>query len=372
MTVADKLARSGPRRLLALDGGGVRGLITIEVLAEMERLLREESGAGDEFVLADYFDYVAGTSTGAVIATCLSVGMSVGQIRDFYVENAADMFDKARLLDRFRFKYEDDRLAARLQRELGEETTLGSDRLRTLLLIVMRNATTDSPWPLSNNPGAHYNLPERQFRNLDIPLWQLVRASTAAPTFFPPEVIDIGGGKSFVFVDGGVTMFNNPAFQLFLMATLEPYNLRWATGEEQMLLVSIGTGTNPRANENLQPGEMNMLYNAGSIPAALMGAALSEQDLLCRVFGRRLVGDLLDREAGDLAITKGPVEPRLFTYLPYNGELSREGLDLLGLPGIDPDDVQRLDSIEHVAVLQQVGRAVAARVAREHFEGFPV
>ena len=81
----------------------------------MERVLREESGAGDEFVLADYFDYIAGTSTGAVIATCLSVGMSVDQIRDFYVENAADMFDKARLLDRFRFKYEDDRLAARLQ-----------------------------------------------------------------------------------------------------------------------------------------------------------------------------------------------------------------------------------------------------------------
>ncbi len=66
-------------------------------------------------------------------------------------------------------------------------------------------------------------------------------------------MIDIGGGKSFVFVDGGVTMFNNPAFQLFLMATLEPYRLGWATGEEQMLLVSIGTGTNPRANETCQP-----------------------------------------------------------------------------------------------------------------------
>jgi len=371
MTVTEKLAKPGPRKLLALDGGGIRGLITIEVLAELERVLREESGAGEQFVLAEYFDYIAGTSTGAVIATCLSIGMPVGQVRDFYVENAADMFDKARLLDRFRFKYEDDRLAARLQRELGDETTLGSDRLQTLLLIVMRNATTDSPWPLSNNPGAVYKRPDRKFRNLDIPLWQLVRASTAAPTFFPPEVIDIGGGKSFVFVDGGVTMFNNPAFQLFLMATHAAYNVGWPTGEEQMLLVSIGTGTNPRANVDLQPGEMNLMYNASSIPAALMGAALNEQDLLCRVFGRRLVGDLLDREVGDLALTRGPVEPRLFTYLRYNAELSREGLDVLGLPNIDPDDVQRLDSIEHVAELQQVGRAVAARVKREHFEGFP-
>jgi patatin-like phospholipase/acyl hydrolase len=372
MAVADKLAKSGPRKLLALDGGGIRGLITIEVLAEIERVLREDSGGGDEFVLADYFDYIAGTSTGAVIATCLSVGMSVERIRGFYVENATDMFDKSRLLDRFRYKYDDDHLAARLRKELGAETTLGSEQLRTLLLIVMRNATTDSPWPISNNPAALYNRPDREFRNLEIPLWQLVRASTAAPTFFPPEVIDIGGGKKFVFVDGGVTMYNNPAFQLFLMVTLEPYNLCWATGADQMLLVSIGTGTSPRANENLQPGEMNLIYNAGSIPSALMGAALNEQDLLCRVFGRCIEGGLLDREVGDLATGRGPVDPKLFTYARYNAELSREGLTLLGLGDIDPTHVQRLDSIAHMADLQRVGRGVATRVKREHFAGFPL
>ena len=76
MTVADKLTKPGPRKLLALDGGGIRGLITIEVLAEIERLLKDEPGAGDDFVLAEYFDYIAGTSTGAVIATCL-VGRDV-------------------------------------------------------------------------------------------------------------------------------------------------------------------------------------------------------------------------------------------------------------------------------------------------------
>src|SRR5579872_1425235 len=82
--------------------------------------------------------------------------------------------------------------------------------------------------------------------NLRIPLWQLVCASTAAPTYFPPEVVRIGE-EEFLFVDGGVTMFNNPAFQLFLMATVEPYNLKWPSGAERMLLVSIGTGTAPRA-----------------------------------------------------------------------------------------------------------------------------
>ncbi len=137
-----------------------------------------------------------------------------------------------------------------------------------------------------------------------------------------------------------------------------------------MLIVSIGTGTNPQANKDLQPGEMNVLYNASSIPAALMAAALHEQDLLCRVFGRCLAGDSLDREVGDLQATAGIVEPKLFTYVRYNGELSEEGLARLGLPNIQPRDVQRMDSIEHISELQQVGRAVAANVKPEHFSGF--
>jgi hypothetical protein len=56
------------------------------------------------------------------------------------------------------------------------------------------------------------------------------------------------GSNHFIFVDGGVTMYNNPGFQLFLMATLPPYNLCWAAGEETMLLVSVGTGASADAN----------------------------------------------------------------------------------------------------------------------------
>jgi uncharacterized protein len=93
------------------------------------------------------------------------------------------------------------------------------------LLVVLRNATTDSPWPISNNPFAKYNDPANLANNLKFPLWQLVRASTAAPTFFPPEVITIEG-QAFVFVDGGVTMYNNPAFQMFLMATDDRWLIR--------------------------------------------------------------------------------------------------------------------------------------------------
>jgi len=372
MSVGDGQQRKGPRKILALDGGGIRGLISIEVLAAIERELRGDRGA--DFRLADEFDYVAGTSTGAIIATCVSLGMSVAEIRDFYLESGREMFDKASLLRRFRYKFEDEKLAGKLKAVIGEDTRLGSDKLRTLLLIVMRNATTDSPWPLSNNPRAKYNLASRRDEgkacNLDLRLWQLVRASTAAPTYFPPEVVDAGGPGPFLMVDGGVTTYNNPAFLAFLMATMEPYKLCWPTGTEKMFIASVGTGTAPKANQDLEPDDMNLIYNATSVPSALMFAALNEQDLLCRVFGKCLHGDSLDREVGDLKDAQGPSDPKLFTYVRYNAELTRTWLDDHSLHHIEPRHIQRLDSTEHMDQMREVGVMVAEQVKAEHYAGF--
>lgn len=376
MSVEQILNKTGQRKLLALDGGGIRGIVTVEVLAKIESLLQQALGRDDTFVLADYFDYIAGTSTGAIIATCLSLGMRVDEIRDFYIKSGAEMFDKTRLLKRFRYRYEDNKLARQLQDVIGAETRLGSDKLKTLLLLILRNATTDSAWPVSNNPKAMFNLRmdaegnlSREC-NLELPLWQLVRASTAAPTFFPPEVVQVGN-KEFIFVDGGITPYNNPAFQLFLMATVEPYNLSWETGEDKMLLVSIGTGMTPGGKEDLEVTQMNLLFNAGSIPLALMNGVQLEQDFLCRVFGNCLAGDTLDYEVGDMIGKKGPLAQKLFTYVRYNADLVREGLSKLDLTDIKPEDVQQMDSVEHIAKLQRIGKAIGEKkVRQEHFAQF--
>jgi patatin-like phospholipase/acyl hydrolase len=369
----DKLAKTGPRKLLACDGGGIRGIISVEILARIENELRRASGKPG-LVLADYFDYVAGTSTGAIIATLVALGFSMDDTREFYLKSGAEMFESARLWERLHTKFDDDNLTRMLKEIIGEKTTLGSDKLRTLLMIVLRNATTDSPWPLSSNPRAKYNdLALRGERsNLHLPLWQLVRASTAAPTYFPPEIINIGPQQQYVFVDGGVTMYNNPAFHLFLMASTESFRLGWQTGEDQMLLISVGTGASANANQNLSPREMHLIYNASNIPSALMAAALHEQDFLCRTFGKSMAGDPLDREVGDLVAQGIPGVRKLFTYARYNAELSREGLDALGLPGIAPAHVQQMDSVEHIQEMQAVGKAVAEqKVNAAHFERFP-
>jgi uncharacterized protein len=87
------------------------------------------------------------------------------------------MFDKAGLIERFKSgKFRDTKLAARLQELVRDKTgdpmsSLGSEHLRTLLMVVLRNASTDSPWLVSNNPAAKYNALERTNCNLRIPLW---------------------------------------------------------------------------------------------------------------------------------------------------------------------------------------------------------
>ncbi|MFM7550941.1 MAG: patatin-like phospholipase family protein [Cyanobacteriota bacterium] len=71
-TLAQHLAAGGPKRVLALDGGGVRGILTLGFLERIEWLLRQRHGGDPAFRLCDYFDLIAGTSTGSIIAALLA------------------------------------------------------------------------------------------------------------------------------------------------------------------------------------------------------------------------------------------------------------------------------------------------------------
>ncbi len=68
--------------------------MSVEILAKLETDLRARTGRPD-LVLGDWFDFVCGTSTGAIIATCIAAGMEVAQIRDFYVRSGPMMFERA-------------------------------------------------------------------------------------------------------------------------------------------------------------------------------------------------------------------------------------------------------------------------------------
>ena len=286
-----------PHKILALDGGGIRGVLTLEVLVRIEKLLADATGKGKAFRLCNFFDYIGGTSTGAIIAAGLARGMSAPDLLVFYAKTGSAMFDKQSLLKRWKALYKSDPLKKQLQEVFGAQTTLETDHLECLLLAVTRNRSTDSPWPISSNPLAKYNETSRPDCNLKIPLWQIVRASTAAPVFFPPEVIEWDPNdesKSFVFVDGGVTPYNNPAFLLYRMATQPGYRLNWSPGENKLLVISVGTGGAPVVDEDVEDPNQGLLGNVAGLPSALMYGAMVDQDTNCRVVGRCVHGAVLD------------------------------------------------------------------------------
>ena len=141
-----------------------------------------------------------------------------------------------------------------------------------------------------------------------------------------------------------------------------------------MLLVSVGSGADSYADTALRPSRMNLLYHALRLPLVLLAGANVEQDLLCRAFGRCVFGEPIDSEVGDLQGDdgEGVVDPKLFTYVRYNVELSRSGLDSMKLGDIRMKDVGPLDAFRHIDALRRIGQAAARKVQKEHFAKFLV
>lgn len=260
----------GPKRILALDGGGVRGAITVAFLERIEQVLSER--LGEPVHLANWFDLIGGTSTGAVIAGALALGYTTEDIRKFYLELAPKVFRRSfwRLL-RLKPKFDAEALRGEIEHVVGGRK-LGSGDLWTGFCLISKRLDTGSPWVLANNPRAPYWKTKKgkdgYIGNKHYKLANLVRASTAAPFYFEPEWMEIvEGEKAGLFVDGGVTPHNNPSVMLFLMTILDAFNIRWKASPESLTIVSIGTGTH---RARVVPEQLGMGFTLRMTYHALM------------------------------------------------------------------------------------------------------
>jgi hypothetical protein len=385
------------RNILALDGGGTRGIFSLQILAKMEALLREKFGRPD-MVLADHFDFIGGTSTGAIIAAALSWGEPVARIEKFYRDQSEKVFSRKTLWSRLRSKYHAEELS-NLLREFfsveGKPATLGTDRLRTLYLCVMRNASTGSAWIMTNNPRAKFNRrgpPDKDGKvppsNLDMELYKLIRASTAAPIFFRPENIS-EGDQSWLFLDGAVTPYNNPAFMLYLLATLPCYNLNWPEGEDKMRIISVGTGRVRIKFAKTQAGDVNVLDQASHAVLGLIDSNNQHQDLSCRAIGRCLFGEEIDSEIEALVdpadMDKSQVVTAAPAALQSDGESLNASLREQGPPrrfvycrynhNLTPDEIKRIshvpnffsvDNLKAIDFLKELGTQFAEANVKIH------
>lgn len=369
-----RLTSKGPKRILALDGGGIRGAVTLGFLGAIESILAERHKAiidKDKFRLHHYFDLVGGTSTGAIIASLIAVGgYSVTEIKKLYKELGGQIFSDRNGINLFgkqiylNGKYNSEPLKEQLKK-IFSDARLGDDANKTGLCIVTKRLDTCSTWPVTNNPAAAF-FPVNRFLIRDI-----VRASTAAPSYFDPEIIDVGLGEEGVFVDGGMSMMNNPSLQLFLTATLKGFKLEWESGEEKLFIVSIGTGRRNKKLIGEKWNNPNLLEIAKFAPEQFMSDAGELVELMMHYIGKA-TGPLrkLDAEVGDLGkdVIHGG---KAFSYIRYNVEMVKNELNNIGITGLSEMKIASLmnmDLAENVDLLIEIGEEAAKKyVAENHF-----
>ena len=214
-----------PRRILAIDGGGVRGIIPALALEALEqatgRLARES------------FDFVAGTSTGAVIAAAVGAGIPAERIVSLYRRRGPELFRRIPVLTLLRRiavgnQYE----VATLRRMIGEELgDLAGWRVNDVpgdIMITAKGLDDGHPWYfVKDRPN------ETDGRTGGLLLADCVTASAAAPTYFAPWPIEGIG----LLVDGGVGVAGNPVYQACVEA-FEYSNY----AQSETIVVSLGTG----------------------------------------------------------------------------------------------------------------------------------
>ena len=352
--------------MLALDGGGVRGIVSLGYLEAIESLLRERYQR-ENLVLADYFDFIGGTSTGAIIAASLATGKAVENIVQLYLR-LADHFFKKRFWRRGLLfaKFQEKALNAALKEQFGD-MTFSDPAIQTGLVIMAKRWDTGSPWVVHNVHDSNYY---RKYTNGYL-VRQIVRASTAAPSYFRPERIEVKPGTTGAFVDGGVTPHNNPALQMLLLATLEGYGLEWEVGAEKLMIVSVGTGAqvqtrNPRSWKN-------RLAMANGITSLQM--MMDDADALNRTLLQWLsdspTAQEIDKEVGALSNDLLTGRP-LITYLRYNALLNTSWLGKLGITVSSKraKKLQDIDDSRNVDLLKDIGeKAAQMQVEASHFPG---
>ncbi len=367
-----------PKRILALDGGGVRGILTIGYLERIEDLLRARHDESEDFRLCHYFDLIAGTSTGAIIAACLAKGMRVNDVRKLYEDLAGSVFKRSFFRQGIlRARYSAKTLRQYLK-EVFQNNTMGSLSLQTGLLVVAKRLDTGSTWPMSNNPGNPFFTAgpnDDFFSNEDYLLRSVVRASTAAPSFFAPELIEISREAERPhgeFVDGGVSPHNNPALLALQLVTVKGFGARWPFDPDKLLLVSVGTGS-------AQPGTSNSWFaaeHAIKSVLSLMDDCAESVETILQWLSSSPTARHIDAAMNDLG-TDLLAERPLLSYLRYNVRLHRDWLREnleKHLTDRAVRKLQEMDRPESLPLLSELGIQAAHRqIEDQHFPpGFDV
>lgn len=257
----------GDFRILALDGGGIRGLFSAAVLAFLEQDL--------DVRITDHFDLITGTSTGGIIAIGLGLGLRPSELVEFYTGKGPGIFPASRWrLGRWRrfvrwlrrHKYDSGPLESSLNEAIGGRS-FGSSTKRLVI----------PSYDLGHDQVRVFRTPHhpRLRRDWRIPAWKVAMATTAAPTYFPAW----RGIDSMRLIDGGVWA-NNPTLVGLVEAT-STLNVPW----DAIKILSIGTCDDlTRRPDSLDSGGL-LSWRTGAVSVIMRGQSVGTNNTVKLMLG---------------------------------------------------------------------------------------
>lgn len=299
---------AGLLRILSIDGGGIRGILPGQVLLALEQKLQEKS-ADPDARLADYFDLLAGTSTGGIL-TCLYLFpdsqrssrplFSAKEAVDIYLRHGNAIF-KNDLRDKnfsagnfMREKYPSDSIEALLKSYFGD---VKLSELLKPCLITSYNILNRSTHFFTRHDA-------KEKKGYDFFLRDVARATSAAPAYFEPAHITSLTGISYPLVDGGV-FANNPALCAYAEARHQfrrPTGFKNVTAAD-MFLLSVGTGSRKKKyNHDQEAGWGSQGWIEPTLDIIMSGATDTVDFQLKQIFDAADSGKnyiRIDPEMGD-------------------------------------------------------------------------
>ena len=311
---------SDTKRILTIDGGGLRGVFSSSIIEQMELLTGKPANV--------IFDCFYGTSTGAILAAGLAQGISATDLKQFYLKKGEKIFEKLpfyRIIKRnLYWTYSKEPLEAELKAVFGDTRLFD---VSPLLSIQTKDTRTSTVAFFNNFPYTRVQHPEK-----NLPLWQIIRASTAAPTYFEPEANR--------YIDGGISSYNNASYAAFIGATKY---LDWPAGPDKLKIYSVGTGYHPPIIGEDELNEKNKIAMAAYMVEELM----DDINLLQNQIMKRLEKD-----------------HDLCWYKRYTIRFDPRSFDRFGIPttGIDFDQIAKMDASEYVQTLAEIGSRVGTQL----------
>jgi patatin-like phospholipase/acyl hydrolase len=311
-------------KILSLDGGGIRGVLSARLLQQVETVLQEKKGQK----LHEYFDLVSGTSTGSILTAGIACQMSAQEMIDIYLKEGNNIFLESIRKQRdwrklsqaigsgvlYPHEQGEQGLAKILQKklvhpELGKDAKIGQITNPNILIPAYDVYSRNTTWFNNSDPTAWYS-------NLEI--WKICTASASAPTFFPPYELPYNADQKLPHIDGGVST-NNPTLSAIAHAlfTQKQKGLKLS----DITVLSIGTGNTTRAYKYEDIKKWGQLGWAEHLPDMFMSPAAQNSEAICYHILESAERDYLRLDFDLNLQLKGDTQPgRLRELLdkPYN------------------------------------------------------